>query len=80
MTKSQKSNNSHKSPKSPRSSSSHKSSRTTIKLKNKKGGGIDQYSSDDYKDVSFLDSLKFNMDDVKTARGDLPPFPSCSIM
>ena len=49
-----------------------------INIKNKKGGS--PYSSDDYKDVGVLDGLKFNIDDFKTARGDLPPIPSCSIM
>ncbi len=76
MTKSQKSQ---KSPKSPKSHKSIKSIKSP-KSKNKKGGGLDQYSSDDYKDVGFLDSLKFDMDTPKTARGDLPPFPGCSIM
>jgi hypothetical protein len=69
MTKSQKSQKSTKSVKSPKS-----------KNKNKKGGGLDQYESSDYKDVGLLDSLKFDMGDSKTARADLPPFPGCSIM
>jgi hypothetical protein len=51
--------------------------KTKNSIKNKKGGA---YSSDDYKDVSAFDSLKFESDDFKTARADLPPFPGCSIM
>jgi hypothetical protein len=53
--------------------------KTKVSIKNKKGGG-DPYSSDDYKDVGFLDALKFKTDDLKPPRGELPPFPGCSIM
>jgi hypothetical protein len=53
--------------------------KTKISIKNKKGGG-DPYSSDDYKDVGVLDGLKFKIDDFKTPRQELPPFPGCSIM
>ena len=52
-------------------------SKTRTSIKNKKGGA---YSSDDYKDVSAFDSLKFETNNFKTARADLPPFPGCSIM
>jgi len=53
--------------------------KTNVSIKNKKGGG-GAYSSDDYKDVGVLDGLKFKIDDFKTGRGELPPFPGCSIM
>ncbi len=56
----------------------------TLKKKNnikRGGGGInDLYSSDDYKDSGFLDSVKFSTDDRLSLRGDMPPFPGCSIM
>jgi hypothetical protein len=71
MTKSQTNS------KSKTKSKSKTNSKTNIK--NKKGGG-DPYSSDDYKDIGVFDSLKFKSDDFKTPRGDLPPFPGCSIM
>jgi hypothetical protein len=58
-------------------SKTNSKTKTKISIKNKKGGA---YSSDDYKDVSAFDSLKFESDDFKTARADLPPFPGCSIM
>ncbi len=55
----------------------------TLKKKNniKRGGGInDMYSSDDYKDSGFLDAVKFRTDDRLSLRGDMPPFPGCSVM
>jgi hypothetical protein len=50
--------------------------------RNKNGGGSinDMYSSDDYKDAGTLDAFKFKMDDRLSARGDLPPFPGCTIL
>ena len=65
--------------KSKTNSKTNSKTKTKTSIKNKKGGG-GAYSSDDYKDVSAFDSLKFESDDFKTARADLPPFPGCSIM
>lgn len=59
-------------------SKTNSKSKTKISIKHKKGGGA--YNSDDYKDVSAFDSLKFETNDFKTPRADLPPFPGCSIM
>lgn len=65
--------------KSPTKSKSKSKTKTKNSIKNKKGGG-GAYSSDDYKDIGVFDSLKFESNDFKTARADLPPFPGCSIM
>ena len=77
MTNSQKENKS-------KENKDHKGlKKKTLKKKNniKRGGGInDMYSSDDYKDSGFLDSVKFRTDDRLSLRGDMPPFPGCSIM
>ena len=81
-----RSSSSKKTKKNYNSKSKHTNTNTNkkdYKLKNKKGGGLnDTYQNDEYKDTGFLDSLKFESRDALSQRtiSDIPSPPSCTIL